>query len=702
MPRPLTARRNALPAAVLAGACFAAFGRTVGHGFLIWDDRSFIAANPLIARPSAASLVALWTTPWRAGAEAEPLYGMYAPLTYTLWALLSALLGPRPWAFHLTNVTLHALNACAVFALLRQLLPRDDTSAALAGALLFAVHPVQTEAVAWATATNNLLSALFSLIAVRQYLLFREFAERRRYLGASAAFACALLAKPAAVSLPAVLVLLNRTVYRRDWAASLRGLAPWFVAAAAVTLLVARVQRAARYLHYIAPIWLRPAIAFDALTFYLGKLVLPLNLIPDYTRSSEALVSSGALAYTWIPAAGLLGTAWALRRRLPWLGAAVAVFVAALLPVVGLAPFAFQYYSNVADRYVYLAMLGPAIGLGLVYGRLPSPGRRIFVPLAIVTLLVLGFVQASYWKDDVTLYSRTIAVNPRSSMAHNDLGQILLEQGRLEDALLHYRAAATGSLDPMAMVNIGNVLNTLGRYDEAIGYYGDVFARMSYLEHTPAAAYMHNNLGVAYMRKNMYEAAAAEFERAISIVPGYLQPYVNLGSMLMSAGRRADAAEVFRRGLAVSPTDEVLRTQLEDNLGVVLALQGRLAEAEARFREAVRLQPHYAEAEFNLGNALARQGRASEAIPYLREAVRDDPRSPEAHAGLGTALLNMGSFQEAAVQLSEAVRLKPDFAVAHYNLARALELQGSAASASDHYQRALTLDPNLRAGAANR
>ena len=127
-----------------------------------------------------------------------------------------------------------------------------------------------------------------------------------------------------------------------------------------------------------------------------------------------------------------------------------------------------------------------------------------------------------------------------------------------------------------------------------------------------------------------------------------------------------------------------------------------LAEAEARFREAVRLQPNYADAEFNLGNALARQGRASEAIPYLREAVRDDPRSPEAHAGLGTALLNMGSFQEAALQLSEAVRLKPDFAVAHYNLARALELQGSASSASDHYQRAFTLDPDLRAGAANR
>ena len=253
-----------------------------------------------------------------------------------------------------------------------------------------------------------------------------------------------------------------------------------------------------------------------------------------------------------------------LRRRLPWLGAAVAVFVAALLPVLGLVPFAFQYYSNVADHYVYPAMLGPAIGLALIYGRLPSSGRRILVPLAIVGLLALSFVQASYWKDDVTLYSRTISVNPGSFMAHNDMGQILEERGKLEDALLHYRAAARaspGSLD--AAVNIGNVLDKEGKYDEAISYHVDVFGRMSYLEqHTLAAAYMHNNLGVAYMRKNMHEQAADEFERAIGTVPGYVQPYLNLGSMLMSTGRNADAVQVFRRGLAVNPTHEGLRSRL--------------------------------------------------------------------------------------------------------------------------------------------
>ena len=241
-----------------------------------------------------------------------------------------------------------------------------------------------------------------------------------------------------------------------------------------------------------------------------------------------------------------------------------------LLPVLGLVPFAFQWYSNVADHYAYPAMLGPALGLVFLYARLPSAGRRIVVPLAIGTLLSLSFVQASYWKDDVTLYSRTLSVNHGSVMAHNDLGQILEEQGRLDEALVHYRAAAMGSLD--GAVNVGNVLAKQGRWDEAIAHYTGVFARMSYLEqHTRAAAYMHNNLGVAYLRRNMVDEAAREFELAARIVPGYVQPYLNLGSMLMNAGRYADAAQVFRQGLAVSPTDEGLRSQL----GVAVSKGGR-------------------------------------------------------------------------------------------------------------------------------
>ena len=545
-------KRTAPHIAVLVGACLLAFAPTVRHGFLIWDDRAFIADNPLIAQPSAANLVRLWTT---------PLYDLYAPLTYTLWAGLSAVFGTQPWAFHLTNVVLHVLAACVVYAVLRRLLADHDPTAALAGALVFAIHPLQTEAIAWASATKDLLSALCSVIAIHHYLLFREHARRRFYVGAFVAFACALLAKPAAVYVPLVVLILERTLYRRDWTSTLRALTPWFVAALAITLFTMRMQRAGRYLHYIAPVWLRPVIALDSLTFYLGKLVLPLNLIAEYTRSSQSIVSSGALAYTWIPSAAVLAAAWVLRRKHAWLATAIAVFYATLLPVLGLVPFAFQWYSNVADHYVYPAMLGPAIGFAFLYPRLGSVARHLVIPLTVATLLPLSFVQASYWKDDATLFSRILAVNPRSVMAHDNLGQILEQQGRLEEALVHYRAAAEDSLD--GKVNVGNVLAKQGKYDEVIAHYTAALGRLSYLEqHTAAAAYMHNNLGVAYMRKNMLNEAAREFELAARTAPPYTQPYLNLGSILMSVGRYDDAAQVFRRGLAANPTDEALRAQL--------------------------------------------------------------------------------------------------------------------------------------------
>src|SRR5213595_393313 len=265
--------RRALCAAVLAVACSAAPGRTALHGFLFWDDRAFIAENPLIAHPSAASLLALWTT---------PLHDLYAPLTYTLWGLLAAVFGPKPWAFHLTNVALHTLNAALVFAVLRRLVTEDDGRAALAGALLFAVHPLQTEAVAWASETKDLLSALFALAAIRAYLLFRERGDRRVYVAASIAFACALLAKPSAVATPAIVLVLERTLRRRSWGDSLGWLGPWFLGAAAFAAASAIIQPASDVLPWVPPLWLRPAVALDTLGFYVRKLVFPLDLVPDY------------------------------------------------------------------------------------------------------------------------------------------------------------------------------------------------------------------------------------------------------------------------------------------------------------------------------------------------------------------------------------------------------------------------------------
>src|SRR5262249_27785941 len=192
-----------LPAVLVVALAVATFARTVGHGFLFWDDRAFIAENPLIARPSAATPLTVWT---------QPLLDLYAPLTYSLWAGLSAVFGPAAWVFHLTNVVLHALNAWIVFALLCQLLGEAGAGAAVAGALVFAVHPVQVESVAWASETKDLLSACFALLAIDQMLVFRREGRRGVYLRASLAFLAALLAKPSAVVTPLLLVVIDRTL----------------------------------------------------------------------------------------------------------------------------------------------------------------------------------------------------------------------------------------------------------------------------------------------------------------------------------------------------------------------------------------------------------------------------------------------------------------------------------------------------------
>jgi tetratricopeptide (TPR) repeat protein len=307
--------------------------------------------------------------------------------------------------------------------------------------------------------------------------------------------------------------------------------------------------------------WLRPVVALDSLTFYLATVLLPLNLIPDYGRTTAALVASGALVYSWIPAVALLAAAGIARTKAPLVTVAVAFFVVPLLPVLGLVPFDFQYFSNVADHYLYLAMVGPAIGLALAYRRFQPP--RVAVALVFAILCAASFAQAAHWKDDATLAARTLAVNPRSRfMAHNDWGRFLEERGQLEEAMLHYRQALAADPGDLAVLNdIGNVLIKQGRYDEAIRHYTEIIAQRAVPGDT--AARMHNNLGAAYANKGMYDAAAGEFRRAIDIDPEYIDPYNNLGLVLMASGHRAEAVEVLRRGLAVNPHHPALRRLLD-------------------------------------------------------------------------------------------------------------------------------------------
>ncbi len=570
--------RHHLIAVAMIVITLAVFWKVHDHGFL-WDDRVNVYENPYLNPVTLPGVLHFWQ---------EPYQRLYIPLTYTVWASLArfaaipatdesgANLSPRP--FHVANLILHLLSMMVVFAILRTLV-RDDWGAC-GGALLFSLHPVQVEPVAWVTGMKDVLSGFLSLVAVWQYLAYairtaataKGMAGRHveapggksetldlkgrglHYAVATLAFVLALLAKPTAIVVPVVVWLLDHWVLRRSVRQSTVASVGW-MAVAVPFIIVTKLAQPDVAVHFITPLWARPLVAGDALAFYSYKLVMPLWLGPDYARSPELVLRQGWIYLTWMVPCGLVIMAWLWRNRWPWLVASAGIFVVGVLPVSGLVPFSFQYVSTVADRYLYLSMLGPALALAQIL----SQHRRRLVPVSCVLILgLLGITsarQAQFWHDPERLWRHALAVTQDSSSAHYNLALVLDKRGELEEAIEHYRRA---------------------------------------LQINPADAYAHNNLGNA----------------------------------LASGGELEEAIEHYRRALQVNPAD----AYAHNNLGNVLATQGYLDMAIDHFHQALRIQPDFAEAHESLGQALRQQGKRDEAIKHFEEALRIMKSGPEASA----------------------------------------------------------------------
>jgi hypothetical protein len=441
---------------LLVVVTLAVFRPVIGHQFLAYDDSVNVYKNPYFQARSLDNLLHFWRYPYEA---------LYAPLTYTLWALTawapalvsadpSAAVAPDPRLFHSLNLLLHLLSVLIVWRILCLLLRRtrptgtetavEGTSlplewAACGGALLFAIHPIQVEPVAWATGFKDVLFGLLSLGAVWHYLRYvdarmqpgtgRPSRARLHYGLATGAFVLALLAKPTAVVLPVIVWLLAAWGRRRSWREQIADLSVWVIIAVAWGLLTRWVQPGTS-LAFEPPLWARPLIAGDAVLFYLYKLVLPLRFGPDYGRTPQVVLEHGWLFLTGLAPFALAGWLWLKRKKLSWLVTAAGVFVVGLLPVLGLISFSFQRYSTVADRYAYLAMLGPAIALA--WG-LTRPKKKL---AAICGAIVLGLFllrsawQIPYWHDTLTFFEHALRINSNSHLAHNNLGFVLTKQGK--------------------------------------------------------------------------------------------------------------------------------------------------------------------------------------------------------------------------------------------------------------------------------
>jgi tetratricopeptide (TPR) repeat protein len=650
-------------------------------GSLLWDDSSHVTG------PGLQSLHGLWRIWFDLGATQQyyPLLHSAFWLEHRIWA--DAVLG-----YHLTNVALHALAACLLVMVARRLsLP----GASLAG-LIFALHPLCVEAVAWISEQKSVLSGVFYLAAALAYLGFDDSRRLSRYFAALGLFVLALLSKTVTATLPAaLLVVFWWRRGRLEWKRDVRPLLPWFVLAAAAGLFTAWVERTsigARGPDFALDPVQRILLAGRAIWFYAGKLIWPANLTFIYPRWNldagewwQYLFPAGVLA----AAAGL----WRIARRRHGPLAGFLFFAGTLFPVLGFFNVYPFRYSYVADHFAYLAVLGILVPVASVLAddRLNKPARFVLTAAVLAALGVSTWRQSGIYRDEETLYRVTLERNPGSWLAHNNLGNILLKiPGRRDDAKAHFEAALRAKPDYWeAHLSLGNALVEIpGRLDDAIGEYRTA------LRVAPDSERTHANLGNALLQAGRTEEAIVHLETALRIDPGNAVAHNDLGNaMLRIPARLPEALAEYQAAIRSDPN----LAEAHNNLGRLYAQAGRLPDAVAEFAMAIRIRPDYFGAHSNLGNALSEiPGRLPDAVAEYQEALRIRPDFAPAHNNLGNALSQIpGRLPDAIAEYQAAVGQAPDFADAHYNLGRALLRAGRPAEALAEYVAALRIKPSV-------
>ncbi|HUL54314.1 MAG TPA: tetratricopeptide repeat protein [Opitutaceae bacterium] len=654
--------RNLAAGALIVGATLVSYWASFWGDF-IWNDSDYVTAPAL---RSLSGLVRIWT---ELGATEQ-----YYPLLHTAFWVQHRLFGDHPLGYHLATVLLHA-GAAVLFALvLRRLFEgepgpaaRRETpgSAPAAGggerarhpgtewlaALLFALHPVHVESVAWITEQKNTLSLVFYLAAALLYLRYDETRRTRTYGAALALFAASLLCKTVTATLPAALLVVlwwkrERLAWRRD----IRPLVPWLVLGAAAGFFSSWVEWSYGHAHggdFQISLVGRVLVAGRAVWFYAANLVWPFGLNFIYPRWTI----DAAAWWQWLFPLGVLAAGaglWALRRRArgPLVRAAAAglaaywFFVGSLFPVLGFVNLYGARFSWVWDHWQYLADLGPlalaAAGLAAAWGRLAARfrwagwlGRGMVAALAVL-LGALTWSHGRMFHDDVTLYRATLARNPGAWMAHYNLGVIWSKTpGRSNDAVARFEEALRLKPDlAEAHTDLGDIrLKTPGQLNGAIAEY------LAALRLKPESARAHYNLGVAWSHvPGRLDDAIAEYEAALRLKPDFAEAHDNLGVALAHVpGRLDDAIAQFETALRLQPEF----AGAHNNLGLALSqTPSRLQEAIAHYQEALRLKPDFAPAWHNLGVGRYQLGDLAGAAAAFREELRLSPNDPAARQAL--------------------------------------------------------------------
>ena len=693
--KPAFSAREKLAAAALVVMVGVSFVPAYQAGF-VWDDVIF-TEQPVVR--DASGLKNIWFSP--SDIEQE---GHYWPVTYTTFWLEHKLWGFEPLGYHAVNVLLHAVNVLLVWRLLR----RFAVPGAWVVAAVFAVHPLHVESVAWIIERKDVLSGLFYLTSFLLYVRFTDHGKPGRYVLALGLFAAGLLSKTVVVTLPAALLIWHWWQRGRIARSDLLRTAPFFAVGLAIAAADTAFYRTREALALDYSFVERILIAGRALWFYPGKLVWPDDLAVIYPLWD---IGRGD-AVGWLCVAGAVAIPVVL-----WLGrerwgrgplACVAFYAATLSPALGLIEYGYMQFALVADRFQYLAGIGlltlAVAALVRAAGRLPAGGAIAGKVLLVAVLAPLGSLtwrHAGNFRDDLTLFSHIVSLNPEARDAHLNLSRALIEADRMEEGLSASRKAVEQRPDsPGAHSNLGLALMALDRFEEAEAAFGRA------LEIDPRDRNAGQNLGELRKKQGRYDEAVEQYRRALEIDPDFALGWAGLADVHFLAGRHEEAVEAASRSLSIDP-DSPNAADLDLLLGrastasihsraETLRLQQRHDEALALYREALEIDSRFAPAIAGMGIAFFELERYEEAVEWMQRALALAPELPEAaslHRLLGRALQGLGRMEEAAEQFARTLELDAHSSEALDRLAFLRFNAGNYDEAIEYYRALLDIDP---------
>ena len=577
----------------LAATVWIVFGQTLGHEFVNYDDGEYVYENPQITAGLTPRGIQ-----W---AFTHVHSGNWHPLTTISHMLDCQFYGVQPWGHHFTNVLLHAAAAIFLFLALRELTGRSAGSAwadniwpCAVVAALFAIHPLRVESVAWVSERKDVLSGVFFMLVLWSYAHYAR--DRRRnsrkswrwYIAAILLFALGLMCKPALVTTPFVLLLLDYWPLRRA-AASRGGLQrrsrartpsswqaaawlhlivekiPFFVLSVASCVATVLAQKQAvitmRQLNFVQ----RIGNAILSYVVYLGQTVYPAHLSVVYPYPEGNLTAVQPL-FACLLLLLISVIFFLLRKAYPFLVVGWLWFLGMLIPMIGIMQVGAQAH---ADRYTYLPQIGLDILTVFAAAALITKWR-VRGEIAIVTamLIIAGSVtvscfQTSYWRNSETLWQQALANTSHNYIAENGIGSAFLQKGQLDTAASHFRKGLEIYPDyPEANNNLGYVFANQGNWADSVTFY------QAALRARPNYAKAHNNLGVSLAATGKINEALTNFREALQIDESFVDARFNLAHALLEIGNRDEAMMHLREVLRLRPDDADVKEQLRQ-LGVI-------------------------------------------------------------------------------------------------------------------------------------